>query len=193
MALLQNVKCISLPTLRKWKCCKGSCEMASFFFIFFYWWAFAESKYWCNHCYFERWHTTNLQFILLFTTLFIQPVQIEPQPTPPPLFLPLSFSHNPTSSLKFCIPTWSMRNDLAGFRQALYPRLFTQTERDRARERHRHECHTDRNNPCDKHKWMHTHFLSLSHATMHRHIQSHNESIWMNPNWTLCESSNHSS
>lgn len=187
MALLQNAKCTSLPTLRN--AAKAAVKWLLFSLFFFYWWVFAESKYWCNHCYFERWHTTNLQFILLFTTLFIQPVQIEPQPTPPPLFLPLSFSHNPTSSLKFCIPTWSMRNDLAGFRRMLYPRLFTERER----ERHRHECHTDRNNPCDKHKWMCTHFLSLSHATMHCHIQSHHESIWMNPNWTLCESWNHSS
>lgn len=77
------------------------------------WWASAESKYWCNHCYFQCWHTTNLQFILLFTTLFIQPVQIEPQP-PLPTSFPPSFPSPtmppPLSNFAFpldlCVMTW---------------------------------------------------------------------------------------
>lgn len=48
--------------------------------------------------------------------------------SPPTPFLPLSLSHHPSSSLKFCIPTWSMCNELAGLRQTLYPRVFTERE-----------------------------------------------------------------
>lgn len=107
---------------------------------------------------------------------------------PPSFLLPQShLLSNFAFPLDLCVMTW-----LGSDRRYTQDCLHREKERDRARERHRHECHTDRNNPCDKHKWMCTHFLSLSHATMHCHIQSHNESIWMNPNWTLCES-NHSS
>ena len=57
---------------------------------------------------------------------------------PPHLFSSLfPLSHHPSSSLKFCIPTWSMCNDLAGLRQILYPRLFTEGEREREKERER--------------------------------------------------------
>lgn len=140
-----------------------------------YWWAFVESKYWCNHCYFQCWHTTNLQFILLFTTLFIQPVQIEPQP---PLHLLDSLIPSPTIPpplsnfafpLDLCLMSWPGSD-----------RHYTQDCLQR--EKHRPKCHTDRNNPCDKHKWMNTNFLSLTniytfmHTNMHNHIRNSSQS-----------------
>lgn len=76
------------------------------------WRASAKSKYWCNHCYFQCWHTVILQFILLFTTLFIQPVQIQPQ-TPPPSFRPYSISRRSfllpqifAFPLDLCVMSW---------------------------------------------------------------------------------------
>lgn len=70
-----------------------------------FWRSEADSKYWCNQCYFQSWHTTNLQFILLFTTLFIQPVQIEPQT---PLQRPRSSlaPSNFAFPLDLCVMSW---------------------------------------------------------------------------------------
>lgn len=121
-------------------------------------------------CLSNQFRLNHNQPLHLFSSLF-------PSPTIPP---PLS---NFAFSLDLCVMTW-LGSDGRYTQDCL--------QRERERERHRHECHTDRNNPCDKHKWMCTHFLSLSHATMCCHIQSHHESIWINPNWTLCESWNHS-
>ncbi len=56
-------------------------------------------------------------------------------PISPPPFLPLSLSHRPSFSLRFCIPTWSMCNELARLRQTLYPRVFTGRDREGERER----------------------------------------------------------
>lgn len=92
-----------------------------------FWWGSFESKYWCNHSYFQCWHTTGLQFILLFTTLFIQPVQIEPQPVPVP---PSSFQHS--SSLDVCVTTW--------LRWILHTELLTEGKA---------HCHAGRNDPSD--------------------------------------------
>lgn len=147
-----------------------------------HWWASAESKYWCNYCYFQCWHTTNLQFILLFTTLFIQPVQIEPQPPSftsfPPSF-PLPPSQIFAFPLDLCVMSW-LGSD----------RHYTQDCLQR--EKRRSKCHTDKNDQCDKHKWIdtcflsHTHMHTFMHENMHTwaHTQSHKESIWINPNYT---------
>lgn len=92
-----------------------------------------------------------------------------PPPPHPPLFLPLSLSQHPSSSLRFCIPTSSMCNDLAGHRQTLIPTLFTE------RQRCRRKCHTDRNNPFDKASGCIAHFLSHTHlhTTMHANTHTH--------------------
>lgn len=138
-----------------------------------HWWASAESKYWCSHCYFQCWRTTNLQFVLLFTTLFIQPVQIEPQP--PPIHLLSSLFPSPTVPhppsafafpLHLCVMTWPTRTDTIP--DTVY------------RERHRCKCHTDRNSPCDECKWMQARFLC-----QHTRIRNRLESISITP--FLCE------
>lgn len=191
MALLQNAKCTSLPTLRN--AAKAAVKWLLFSLFFFtdglllnqnidaitaILSAGTPQTYslfcFSPPCLSNQFRLNHNQPLHLFSSLF-------PSPTIPP---PLS---NFAFPLDLCVMTW-----LGWDRRYTQDCLHREKERDRARERHRHECHTDRNNPSDKHKWMCTHFLSLSHATMHCHIQSHNESIWMNPNWTLCES-NHSS
>lgn len=140
-----------------------------------YWWSSAESKYWCNHCYFQCWHTTNLQFILLFTTLFIQPVQIEPQPPPhPPLFLPLSLFSSPTIPpplsnfafpLDLCVMSW-LGSD----------RHYTQDCLQRERGADVNVTLTGITHVTNTSGCM---LLSLSHTQTHTHahVQSHKESI----------------
>lgn len=153
------------------------------------WWASAESKYWCNHCYFQCWHTTNLQFILLFTTLFIQPVQIEPQP-PLPTSFPPSFPSPtippPLSNFAFrldlCVMTWP-GSDRHYTQDCLQREREREREREKEGERLRRKCHTDSNNRCDKHKWMHMYFLSTTHTCTH--TRSHQESIVVEPNYSF--------
>lgn len=136
-----------------------------------------KSKYWCNHCYFQCWRTTNLQFILLFATLFTQPVQNEPQSTSFPPSFPLTPSL--LLFLRFCIPTSSVCNDLAGLRQTLYPTLFTEKEWAA-------DVNVTLTGITHVAKWMHAYLLCHIHTypqpCMWTHKLSHKESIGVHLN-----------
>lgn len=109
-------------------------------------------------------------------------------PSPPPPFLPLSLSHHPSSSLKFCIPTWSMCNELAGLRQTLYGRLFTERERERGADINvtlTGITHVTNTSGCI-HTFSHPYTCTHIHAC--KHTQSHKDS---QITLFLCEPSNH--
>lgn len=83
-----------------------------------------------------------------------------PFPNPPPLH-PCSPSQHRCSSLRYCVPTSSMCNDLARLRQTLYPPVFTERQGHR-----RHVILTEITHFTEQMDARH--FLRHAHTNTHR-------------------------
>ena len=92
--------------------------------------------------------------------LHLSSSSLSPSPTTSPPLPPLS---NFVFPLDVCVMTWPSSD-----RQ--YSHHCLQKERSRLK------CHTDRNNPCDKHERMYVHFLSLMQTQTHTHNHIRNQS-----------------